>query len=992
MKSASLSVGLLCVAALQAQPGSVDMTFNPTDPGFGNGDGADSQVSSMALQSDGKILIGGAFFRYNGWQSRHIARVNSGGSVDNTFTAGLTTNGDVLAMEVQPDGRILMGGWFTIYNGASRTRMARALADGSNDPSFDPGSGANATVTDVLLHPDGKILISGYLTQYNGAPVGYIARLNNDGTLDAGFNTVVGANGLVAAMVRQPDGKIVITGDFTQYNGIARNRIARLNTDGTLDAAFNPGTGTSAAITALALQDDGKVLIAGNFTSYNGTTRNRIARINNDGTLDPTFLPGSGPTYGVYTILVRPDGKILIGGFFTTYNGTARKNLARLNSDGSLDTSLQIGSGSDQEIYAIAMLTDGNLLIAGNFDTYNALTRYSLARLFPDGAYDITFNAGTGAGGEPGPFVEHVRVRSNGQILVGGRFRLFNGALRSRLAQLNNDGTLDTSFDPGSGPNDVVNCSADQPDGKVLIGGGFITVAGVSKVCVARLNADGTLDPSFSPGIGGAGAREMVLLPDGKILVVGYFSTTNGALVNRIARLLPDGSLDGSFAIGTGADASIEALALQPDGKILIGGAFTTFNGTGRNRIARLNADGSLDVTFDPGTGANDMVKELALQADGKVIIAGLFTHVNGTSKDRVARLNSTGTLEAGYNTGSGPSQDILDIALLPDDKLLIVGIFYQVGVVGSPRIARLNATGGYDATFNVGSGANEQVKCLAVQHDGGIIVGGWFTAVNGTGRNRIARLRNDATVTTTLFMSAILNGPYAAGTPPMKDDLRAASLVPATEPFTALGYQHRGGGGGETVQAGALNITGQGAIVDWVIAEVRTTANEVWMSKSALLRRDGGVVGMSGTSSISFTKPPGAYYIAIRHRNHLGVMTAAPITLSSSPTSINFTNPATPTYGTNAQKNVNGTMTLWPGDTNFNGTVKYAGSANDRDPILTLIGGTTPTSTVSNIYNGADLNMDGTVKYAGSANDRDIILQTIGGSVPTATRVAQLP
>ncbi|MBK7754358.1 MAG: delta-60 repeat domain-containing protein, partial [Flavobacteriales bacterium] len=195
------------------------MTFNPTDPGFGNGDGADSQVSSMALQSDGKILIGGAFFRYNGWQSRHIARVNSGGSVDNTFTAGLTTNGDVLAMEVQPDGRILMGGWFTIYNGASRTRMARALADGSNDPSFDPGSGANATVTDVLLHPDGKILISGYLTQYNGAPVGYIARLNNDGTLDAGFNTVVGANGLVAAMVRQPDGKIVITGDFTQYNG-----------------------------------------------------------------------------------------------------------------------------------------------------------------------------------------------------------------------------------------------------------------------------------------------------------------------------------------------------------------------------------------------------------------------------------------------------------------------------------------------------------------------------------------------------------------------------------------------------------------------------------------------------------------------------------------------------------------------------------------------------------------------------------------------------
>ena len=137
---------------------------------------------------------------------------------------------------------------------------------------------------------------------------------------------------------------------------------------------------------------------------------------------------------------------------------------------------------------------------------------------------------------------------------------------------------------------------------------------------------------------------------------------------------------------------------------------------------------------------------------------------------------------------------------------------------------------------------------------------------------------------------------------------------------------------------------------------------------------------------------PGGSYRIALRHRNHLGVMSLAPVTLTTTTTALNFTSTGTATYGTNAQNNVGGTVTLWPGDTGFDGTAKYVGNGNDRDPILIAIGGSTPTNTVSNVYSPLDVNMDGVIKYVGANNDRDPILTTVGGSTPTNTRTAQLP
>src|SRR3990172_1754243 len=198
-------------------------------------------------------------------------------------------------------------------------------------------AGANLVIRAAVLQVNGKILIGGNFTQYNGTGRNYIARINTDGSLDATFDPGTGANGTIMAIAIQTDGKIIIGGWFTQYNGTGRNYIARINTDGSLDATFDPGTGANAWVHSLAIQADGKILIGGNFTQYNGTGRNYIARINTDGSLDATFDPGTGANAWVHSLAIQADGKILIGGNFTQYNGTGRNRIARINTDGSLD-------------------------------------------------------------------------------------------------------------------------------------------------------------------------------------------------------------------------------------------------------------------------------------------------------------------------------------------------------------------------------------------------------------------------------------------------------------------------------------------------------------------------------------------------------------------------------------------------------------------------------------------------------------------------------
>jgi PKD repeat protein len=242
--------------------------------------------------------------------------------------------------------------------------------------------------------------------------------------------------------------------------------------------------------------------------------------------------------------------------------------------------------------------------------------------------------------------------------------------------------------------------------------------------------------------------------------------------------------------------------------------------------------------------------------------------------------------------------------------------------------------------------------------------------------------------------LRAELQGPFNTADNLMRDDLRTASLIPNTEPFTALGFTQTGGGGGETVQSSTLTVTGQNAIVDWVLVELRNknTPSTIVATRSALLQRDGDVVGTNGYSRLLFNVPTDNYFIALRHRNHMGAMTASSIGLGSQVAEVDLTRPTTATYGTNARVEVNpGRMALWSGNALRDGQIKYTGTNNDRDPILVLIGSTTPNNEM-NGYSVNDLNLDGNVKYTGSGNDRDLILQNVGGTTPNNSRVEQLP
>lgn len=242
------------------------------------------------------------------------------------------------------------------------------------------------------------------------------------------------------------------------------------------------------------------------------------------------------------------------------------------------------------------------------------------------------------------------------------------------------------------------------------------------------------------------------------------------------------------------------------------------------------------------------------------------------------------------------------------------------------------------------------------------------------------------------LAAKVFLGGCYNTTTGLMRDDLRTAGLVPATEPYTALGFTG-GGTGGETVASSVLAVTGANAIVDWVRVELRdpNAPGTVLYTRQALLQRDGDIVEVDGVSAVTFPVASGSFRVAVRHRNHLACMTAGNITLGPSTATLDLTSTATATYGTNARRTMGSVQTLWAGNTVRDNTLRYIGDGNDRDPVLQRIGGGVPTASFIG-YWPEDANIDGVVRYLGDGNDRDLILEGIGGSVPTVVRTEQLP
>ncbi|MGI8604664.1 MAG: hypothetical protein ACR2OZ_16960 [Verrucomicrobiales bacterium] len=711
---------------------------------------ANSVIHAAVVQPDGKILIGGGFTTLspNGGAPvtrNGIARLNPDGTLDAAFNPN-TSGSSVFAIAVQPDGKILIGGDFTTLspNGGApvtRNRIARLNPDGTLDNVFDPN--ANSDVLSIALQADGKILVAGTFTGANsigGQTRNRIARL--DATTGAADSFDPNANSFVRSIAVQPDGKILAGGDFSGANSIGgqtRNRLVRLDATTGLADSFDPNPNN--VVLSIAVQSDGKILVGGLFNGVNsigGQTRNRIARL--DPTTGPADSFNTSAESFVIIIAVQADGKILAGGAFTSIGGQTRSRIARLDATtGAADS---FDPNSDSVVRAIAVQADGKISLGGDFTTLSpngggGVTRNRIARLETDGRLDQTLNLGT-----IGSSVLATAVQSDGKILIGGFFNTVLGVARNNIARLNPDGTLDTAFNPNA--NSSVVAIAVQADGRILTGGNFFganSIGGQTRSFIARLDPTTGLADSFNPNAFG-NVHTIAVQADGKILVGGNFTSIGGLPRNRIARLDATTGLADSF--NPNANERVNSIAVQADGRILAGGNFIVIGGLPRNRIARLDATTGLADSFNPN--ANGNVNAIAVQADGKILAGGEFSGVNsigGQTRNRLARLDATTGAADSFNPNANDT--VYSIAVQADGKILAGGEFSGANSIGGAtrnRIVRLDPTTGLADSF--APNADARVNSIAVQADGKILAGGGFFNIGGQTRSLFARLTND--------------------------------------------------------------------------------------------------------------------------------------------------------------------------------------------------------------------------------------------------------
>ncbi|MCC6402138.1 MAG: S8 family serine peptidase [Flavobacteriales bacterium] len=435
----------------------------------------------------------------------------------------------------------------------------------------------------------------------------------------------------------------------------------------------------------------------------------------------------------------------------------------------------------------------------------------------------------------------------------------------------------------------------------------------------------------------------------------------------------------GAFVVATSSSWGIDNA--NPNNYPLWCGFYDTMGQAGiLNCGATANNNVNVDVVGDMPTACSSpyMISVTATDANDQRTFSGYgLTTIDVGAPGASVRTTSSSN---GYTTTSGTS-------FATPLTAGVIALMYSAPCTGVAQLARTDPQGAADAMRTALFAGVEQVGNLPGQ----TVTGGRINANNSVQYV----MTNCATYSPAITLDAkvLLEGAYVEASGLMRDDLRTQGLLPLVEPYTAAGIPVVGNTTATTT-APVLAVTGANAIVDWVLLELRdaTVPSTVLRSRTALVQRDGDIVAVDGTSPVSFDVSPGTYHVAVRHRNHLGVMTATAPSLGAGVTALDLTAAATPTWGTDARKSLGTVQLLWAGNALRDDRLKYAGSANDRDPVLTAIGGTVPTATLNGQYRPEDVNLDGVVKYAGGANDRDPILVNIGGTVPTATRQEQLP
>jgi uncharacterized delta-60 repeat protein len=724
-------------------------------------------ASALAIEPDGKIVVVGTVqgtINGNSSEEFALARYNSDGSLDARFGNGgevLTDFGpdtfsSASSVAIAGNGAIVVAGSTTI-GGNGDYAVARYNANGSLDRSFGTGGEVAFNFPDftvfttkvgVALQPNGKVVLAGTVASFtNGFTTDFgVARLNTNGSMDTTF----GGDGLVTTSFGDPlrvesvagvalepgTGAIVVAGTVQDpSNGFTEEfALARYNAgDGSLDAGFGtggevvttPAPSTTSVATDLAIQpSNGAILVTGTTSGFDSSSTFfqslTLNRYTTAGKLDPSFGTG-GQVLTAFTpgsrssgagVAVQLDGKIVAAGSVTFTDGgtVAGFGVARYNTNGSLDR----GFG----------------------------TRGEVVTNVPGPSSDV-------AAGEA--------IQRDGKIVVVGTASVFapNGAINTdfALTRFNADGSVDTHFgnngsvltDFGTGANQAV-AVAIQPDGKIVVAG---TINGTinddfQDIGVARYNPDGTLDRSFANGgevlidLGSdtdGTAAGLAIQPNGKIVVAGtasgFDADDNFFEEIALARLNANGRLDATFGTGGevltgfGANTTVAAagLALQPNGKIVVAGTATdqdTF--VNEFALARYNTNGQLDASFGTGgevttsfgDGVSATARAVAIQANGRIVVAGSTTDLNTFNDDfALARYTTTGALDTTFGTGGlvttsfgpGASADATGLAIQPDGEIVVAGTVqdFSTDFTSDFGLARYNPNGSLDSSFGTG-------------------------------------------------------------------------------------------------------------------------------------------------------------------------------------------------------------------------------------------------------------------------------------------------
>lgn len=661
---------------------------------------------------------------------------------------------------------------------------------GTPDLTFNPAdnavfgdqTGANQTVNVVKLQSDGKILIGGEFTAYNGQGVNYIARLNADGSLDQSFTVGNGFNNWVSDMVILASGKIVVVGNFTSYNGTAANRVVMLNTDGTIATTFNIGSGANGVLRSVEISQSGQLYLGGDFSDFNGSNVNDIVRVNVDGSVDNTFYAPFNFGSFLLGIKEQSNGGLIAYGIFDNYGGNSLNSVVRLQNNGTLDVSFNTGIDVSQSVSIVFEDASGQLYVGGNYTSIigypnlEKLVRYSAAGVI-DPTFDLSPNLSSNSA------VKGVVAIGGELFLSGTGFSLQKRNLTGGI--INNQGTGPTQlygmdydgvnffvsgtngvfkialpnvdedfFNVGNGINGIGRKAKVLPNGKILVCGSIDTYNStpVGKNTVVRLMPDGTLDPTFALDMNPLGLytnsiHDFVVQPDGKIITDAAMNI--GGTSRGIVRLFSDGNIDSSFLIDPTINISLgfeyaHQFFLQPDGKLV----FAVTSGSGNNainNIYRVNSDGSLDASFNSwltlsGTGR---CRKIIGVPDGR-----LYT---GTDSGDMYSLMPDGSENIEFSNATFICQALRDIVVDPYGNLIVAGQFWPF----TSSIVRIDPDSNFiDPNFDTQWNGTEPIESMLFQPDGKLLVMKVDNVGTGQFQTVVRRFNIDGSVDNHLFTS----------------------------------------------------------------------------------------------------------------------------------------------------------------------------------------------------------------------------------------------